>query len=226
MNDIAAAYGFSGAVYIHLGHGLTRAGDAEAKPTPRRLVSTGRFDADQYLQRHYMTHDPLVALAANSLAPFIWTLEGLADANPDRVRVLKAMQNWGMHTGLAAPVQDYAYGPAFLNLFGALDGEPACPLRAGADHGRLMLRATQLHVAAARALPSENGLGADSNLNAREMEVLRFAAMGRTEQDTALSLSLSRRGVQFHLARAVEKLGAENKTAAVARAVSAGLIRI
>ncbi len=58
------------------------------------------------------------------------------------------------------------------------------------------------------------------------MDVLRLAALGSTEQETAFALSLSRRGVQFHLARAVDKLGAVNKTAAVARAVGAGLISV
>jgi DNA-binding CsgD family transcriptional regulator len=110
-------------------------------------------------------------------------------------------------------VQDYAYGPSLLNLYGPRGRAP--------DPGALMLAAVEVHMAA-RALPGQTA--ADSLLNAREIEVLRLAAIGRTEQETAHSLSLSRRGVQFHLARAMEKLGAANKTAAVATAVSAGLI--
>ena len=61
-------------------------------------------------------------------------------------------------------------------------------------------------------------------LSAREIAVLRLAALGRTEQETAETLRLSRRTIQYHLASAAVKLGTPNKTAAVARAVSRGLI--
>jgi DNA-binding CsgD family transcriptional regulator len=57
------------------------------------------------------------------------------------------------------------------------------------------------------------------------MQVLRLAARGLTEVETAAQLRLSRRGVQFHLARAGAKLDTSNKTAAVARAISLGLIK-
>jgi len=63
-----------------------------------------------------------------------------------------------------------------------------------------------------------------SPLSEREAAVLRLAALGCTEQATAGALRLSRRTIQYHLASAVEKLNAPNKTAAVARAVCAGLI--
>ena len=66
--------------------------------------------------------------------------------------------------------------------------------------------------------------GAANPLTAREVMVLRLAAQGRTEHETAQALRLSRRTIQYHLASAVEKLGAPNKTAAVARAVGHGLI--
>jgi len=214
---VAQAHGLVGAVYIHLGHGFRRRLDPSVHVGPRRLVATRGFDEAQYGRRSYLAFDPLALRASESHMPFEWRLADMEDANVDRRRLFGAMAAWGMHEGVVAPVQDYALGPALLNLFG-----PRCgPI----DHGALMLAAVQVHQTAA-SLPEPRRTIQDFLLNPREMEVLRLAAVGRTEQETAMALALSRRGVQFHLARAIEKLGAPNKTAAVARAVDAGLIRL
>jgi DNA-binding CsgD family transcriptional regulator len=224
MAGIAMSYGFAGAVYVHLGHGLRAAADPNATFVPRRLLATHGFDEVQYLRRNHLAHDPIAIRAVQRHAPFAWTLDDLLDADPGRRRVVGVMQSWGMQVGLVAPVQDYACGPAFLNLFGP--ASKTAVRGTHADLGQLMLLAVQVHAEAAKVLPGSSEFGPDAELNTREMEVLRLAAIGKTEQDTALTLTLSRRGVQFHLARAMEKLGAVNKTAAVARAISAGLISV
>ena len=61
------------------------------------------------------------------------------------------------------------------------------------------------------------------NLSPREVEVLRLIAQGRTDQETADLLSVSRRTVHTHVASILNKLAAENRTAAVATAVRFGL---
>ena len=218
---VARAHGFAGAVYMHVGHVLDGAADPSFAPAPRRLAATGGFDGERYLRRDYLRHDPLAARAATEFTPFAWTLSSLDRGSPARARVLAAFAAWGVEAGVVAPVQDHALGPAFLNLH-RREADSA----ARADEGALLLEAARLH-AAVRAAPAAFGeTTRPDRLSAREMQVLRLAAMGRTEQETAAALALSRRGAQFHLARAVDKLAAANKTAAVARAVSAGLIAI
>jgi DNA-binding CsgD family transcriptional regulator len=61
------------------------------------------------------------------------------------------------------------------------------------------------------------------DLSPREVEVLRLIAQGRTDQETADLLSVSRRTVHTHVASILNKLAAENRTAAVATAVRFGL---
>jgi DNA-binding CsgD family transcriptional regulator len=58
-------------------------------------------------------------------------------------------------------------------------------------------------------------------LTAREREVLRWLAAGKTDRDIAEILSISPRTVHKHLQRIYEKLGVETRTAAVMRVLSA-----
>lgn len=61
-------------------------------------------------------------------------------------------------------------------------------------------------------------------LSAREVEILVLASHGKTGTEMALSLAISERTVAFHINNIVEKLGAANKTHAVALALRQGLI--
>lgn len=79
---------------------------------------------------------------------------------------------------------------------------------------------------AARPLEAAPKVSPEALLSKREIEVLSLAAIGLTEAETAQKLKLSRRGVQFHLARAGIKLETPNKIATVARAIADGLITI
>ena len=55
-------------------------------------------------------------------------------------------------------------------------------------------------------------------LTAREDEVLRWLGRGKTDKDIGGILGISPRTVHKHLQRIYEKLGVENRTAAVVRA--------
>jgi DNA-binding CsgD family transcriptional regulator len=57
-------------------------------------------------------------------------------------------------------------------------------------------------------------------LTAREREVLRWLAAGKTDRDIAEILAISPRTVHKHLQRIYEKLGVETRTAAVVRAMN------
>ncbi len=54
-------------------------------------------------------------------------------------------------------------------------------------------------------------------LTAREHEVLRWLAAGKTDRDIASILGVSPRTVQKHLEHVYDKLGVETRTAAVMR---------
>ena len=61
---------------------------------------------------------------------------------------------------------------------------------------------------------------------AREREILRWAADGKTSWEVSVILNISERTVKFHLTQASLKLNAVNRTAAVAKALARGLIKL
>jgi len=60
-------------------------------------------------------------------------------------------------------------------------------------------------------------------LTARQKEVLRYVASGWTNDEIARKLVVSRRTVERHVAAILDKFGVENRAAAAALAVAAGL---
>lgn len=62
-------------------------------------------------------------------------------------------------------------------------------------------------------------------LSARELEVLREVALGRSNREVAKALFLSEATVKTHLVHVFDKLGVDSRTGAVARARDLGLLR-
>jgi len=63
-------------------------------------------------------------------------------------------------------------------------------------------------------------------LTPREQSVLEHLAQGMGNKQIAAALGISERTVKFHVSSVFTKLGASNRTDAVARAAQAGLIRL
>jgi LuxR family transcriptional regulator len=61
-------------------------------------------------------------------------------------------------------------------------------------------------------------------LSAREIDVLKLAADGKTAYESARILSLSPRTINFHVQSAIVKLGVNNKIAAVITAAKEGYL--
>ena len=80
-----------------------------------------------------------------------------------------------------------------------------------------LLRLRQLHEDDSMATPTLTG---------REREVLSLSARGLTTRDVGTALGISISGVNFHIANACRKLGANNRTHATSLALAAGLISV
>jgi len=64
----------------------------------------------------------------------------------------------------------------------------------------------------------------EPSLSARELQLLKLVAGGLRTEEIAERLHLSGHTVEFHFRNIISKLGARNRTQAVARAVILGLI--
>jgi DNA-binding CsgD family transcriptional regulator len=68
--------------------------------------------------------------------------------------------------------------------------------------------------------------GKQAGITEREREVLTWAARGLSSRDTGMVLDIAKRTVDEHLQTAARKLGAANKTQAVAIAIRDRLIEV
>lgn len=74
-----------------------------------------------------------------------------------------------------------------------------------------------------KANPKQN-LVIGFSLSTREIEVLKWSAEGKTAEDIGTILNLKKRTINFHISNAIKKMGATNKTSAVAQALLSGVL--
>lgn len=224
LQHFAHRLGFYGGRYVHLGHLLTGLRAAEGEG-PVRWVSTAARDGSNDHGAQSLLADPSLAKARETFSPFTWsTARPEPDLTARQVAWLRVERSYGIGAGVAAPIQDYAAGPACFSLFG-VDEAVAGQLVAGwsAD---LAFVGAQFHARAQAILPATEMLNAEAALSPREIECLRLAATGLTVSAVAEEIGVTHRTVEFHLGNAGRKLGAVNKIHAIAIAASKHLIRI
>ena len=76
----------------------------------------------------------------------------------------------------------------------------------------------------ATMLPVINSGKSDVTLTDREVEVLSLVLEGKSSKEVAQTLFLSKRTIDFHLARIYEKLNVSNRVQAIRRAAELGLV--
>ena len=71
---------------------------------------------------------------------------------------------------------------------------------------------------------TQKWIPSDCRLSKREVECLRFAAIGKTDREISMILELSHATVRYHVQRAGEKLNAVNRSQAVFKAGQLGYL--
>ena len=101
-------------------------------------------------------------------------------------------------------------------------------IRVVADGGALIAPSVTRRLIEEFAARPRGGLQAATwldELTARELEVLRLLARGRSNAEIAADLTVSKATVKTHVARLLGKLGARDRTQAVVLAYEAGVVR-
>jgi len=110
-------------------------------------------------------------------------------------------------------------GAAGYVLKGAPASEIAQAIRAVAGGGSYLTPRV-----AARVVAQVNAPKRSSGLSARERQVLRLVARGRSNKQIAGELVITERTVKFHMTSILNKLGADNRAQAIAIAAERGLL--
>lgn len=169
----------------------------------------------RYAEQGYLTVDPTVRHGAASLQPLVWSEAVFAAARP----LWEEARGHGLQVGWAQSSRTTDGCTGLLTLARSHEALSDAELRHGEANMSWLAHAAHQGLARLQrpAVPA-------AALSAREAEVLRWMADGKTSNEAATILGLSERTVNFHVANALVKLGTANKTAAVVKAALLGLL--
>lgn len=172
----------------------------------------------RYQEAGYLALDPTIKRGIRSQLPMLWDDALFADVPC----LWHEAQEMGLRVGWAQSRFDGTGTGSLLTL--ARSGEALGRKEFESKALQLNWLVSVAHDAFTRVLSVSNSQHAKIPLTRREIEVLKWAAEGKTTEDIASILSISDGTVKFHTANAMQKLNCTNRISAVARALSAGLL--
>jgi len=168
-----------------------------------------RYEAAGYLQT-----DPSIAHGRQKTVPAVWS-DALFAATP---QLWEEAQEHGLRVGWFQSCFDAQAAGSMLTFARRSQVLSRKELLHKEQRMRWLVQVAHLVCARIWAHEASDGLA----LTARELEVLKWSADGKSAQDIADILLVSKSTVDFHIKNSVLKLQVSNKTAAVARAALMG----
>ena len=202
---------------------LDYASYASANPVSGKVVAFTTYpDAwkDHYMQQGLHLSDPTLHTAARSIAPVDW---GRLEKNEAFSNIFNQARDFGMpEIGMTIPIRGPFGETGLFSVTSSASSEGWGKLKKKII-GDLQLGAVYMHD---RVMKSDRLLDLlrYPALSAREIEILQWVAVGKSQQDIGDILSISPRTVEVHLRSSREKLSAITTSQAIGRAVSMGLI--
>lgn len=170
---------------------------------------------ERYAQADYLLTDPTVTHGRQSQTPIVWNDRAFASNHA----LWADAQDHGIRTGWAQSSLERNGAGSLLTLCRSAEPLTACELQTKEGHMRWLVQVA--HVSLSRAILGQENR-THTPLTCREREVLQWSADGKSAQDIADILLVSKSAVDFHLKNVIKKLQTPNKTAAVARAALMG----
>lgn len=173
---------------------------------------------ETYLEERLHLCDPLARRAVNFTRPHFWSeAPQLPNLTPEERHYLQRAASQNLGEGIGIPL----FGPAGRNGYAALGfGRSEIP---SPDEVLELQAASQMgHLAYCRLLLRDLPNG--TNLSAREREILRWVARGRTNSQIAEVLQLSRNTVETYIRRCFEKLDVNDRVSAALRGIALGMV--
>ncbi|MBW8286006.1 MAG: LuxR family transcriptional regulator [Rhizobium sp.] len=197
-----------------------------AAPTPHDLAimplvlesTLPQQFAREFDKHQFLRHCPILPKFANSVLPQTWNLGESGPSSsfdcPDKMHEL--MSRFGLLMGTIFPMNSVDTGRYLLRY----DGRRA-PLHQVElnELGMISLHAFDVYDRMRRAETAVPNI-----LSARELEVLRWTAQGKTSIEIGQILSLSDHTVNAYMTNAIKKLDCVNRTQLVAKAIRLKLI--
>ncbi len=199
--------------------------DAAARPYAETVFDWVKTEQPYWRNRRLALNQPILNAVRLTAEPFYFDGERLLSWRPNTllatVDVGRARQDYGVASALVAPVH-LPFG-----ILGAVVWANAEPINALAEiftRSAERLLAVAARFIGAHAEVSCISTPAEAPPTPREVQCLRWAAMGKTDNEIAEILQISVPTVRFHLKNAAAKLDAVSRSHAVYRATALGYV--
>jgi LuxR family transcriptional regulator, quorum-sensing system regulator BjaR1 len=172
-----------------------------------------------YIKEEYNRVDPAFRMCRQTTKPFIWADAPYdAEREPRALEFVRRVADFGLARGLVVPIPRIAGRPGVVWFGGS---EPELNVHTLPGLHCLALYAFEKLRQISRPAYEKKPL-----LTPREREVLAWVAAGKTAWQIGEILHISKRTVDEHAQTAVTKLGATNRTHAVALGIRDRLIEL
>jgi len=212
VEDLAGRFGYSGFSILRLNAAVQGSFKDTVIATnwPARFLAA--FDAMQPLR-----NSPVIARLRISTAPIAWSLDASEQTPVGTIDGGQAlMMRYGFTRGTVIPVHGADGGRAAVTFEGS---------REALQRAELAELAMEAALAYDQYFRLKNAPALDgARLSEREMQVLSWAANGKTSVEIATILSLSDHTVNSYLNSAMRKLDCVNRTQLVAKALRLRII--
>ena len=177
---------------------------------------------DRYEEKNYVARDPVVTELRHSIRPFSWSdvLQRRKLSVPDK-RIIEEAKEFDVNDGLIVPI---------VTLTGSISVFSPCgrnPDLSPDARRSVELISLYSHEALKRnLLEHSRHEEAHTPLTAREREIMRWVACGKSDEEIAQILAIAPGTVTLHVQNAKRKLDAFRRTFAVVKAIRFGEITI
>jgi DNA-binding CsgD family transcriptional regulator len=175
---------------------------------------------DLYMSRGWLAHDFVVAEAGRRMMPFSWdAVRAERTLTTAEAEVYAAARAYGWTDLFAVPV----HGPAGYQGLVTMASRSRCPLLPE-DEAALHVMALTIHQRCRAEIGFGQLDGAPIKLRKREIECLRWVAIGKSDREIGDLLGISATTAHYHVEQAKKKLGVSSRQQAVALLVLTGEI--
>ncbi len=216
LDDYAASRGWSGYICsVETSDGARPGGLPMGSVT-----SSARAMIDEYARAAFLDDDPVRCCIMETGKPVIWTVDEFHRTGTQRQRALFSLvADAGFRGGVSIPL----FGPAnirgslvALDTSGRIGVDRALDeVKESAPLGNALIGCAYRNGRTVRVAPS---------LTSREIECLKWVALGKTSWEISLILGISSRTADFHVQNAMAKLDATSRQQAIYNAMSLGVL--
>lgn len=208
LKDTLERYGLKSLAFM--GFNISSIGKKE----PDIFVTYSKEWVEHYKSRSYLEVDPVIHQGQKSILPVDWST---FDRSEKKVQALfNESREAGLgNQGLSIPVRGRNGDFSLFSLTCEATSMDWVELKRAYIRDFQTL-AVYFHQSVIRASTNRQ---TDPNLTPREKECIYWIACGKTAEEAAIIMGISRRTVRFHIENILFKLNATNMTHAVAKAI-------